>query len=690
MDREPAHRPVRTLLALGWWACASAAVAVLLLGAGAAIVRTGAIDGPVHATLEPLPEFAPLAQRSVVYGRDGSVLATLQEEDRSPLPLEQIPQIAVDAVIVAEDAAFWEHKGIDLKGTGRAVVENARAGGVKQGGSTITQQLVKNCLLTSARSADRKINETFLAVRAERELGKREILSRYLNSVYFGEGAYGIQAAAERYFAKGAAHLDAGDAALLAGLIANPEGANPFKDPEAATERRDYVLRRMVEEGKLDATTADELARRPLPTAPQRPLPEPKTQFVEEVKRRLLDDPRLGATRDERQRQLFRGGLQIHTGLDPAMQSAAERAITGTVPASEFATALVAIDPATGEVRALADPRPFEENAFNLVTQAQRQPGSAFKAITLAAALEAGYSPSDTVDGAAPCTLAIPGDPAPWVVDNYDGATGSVMPLIDAIALSSNCAFARLVIGLGPAKVADMAKRLGFERPLPAVPSITLGTTEASPLELATVVSTLAADGVRRAPLFVTKVLTADGAVIFEDRRAGEQVVDPNVARATTLLLREVIARGTGTAANIGRPTAGKTGTSQEHRDAWFVGYTPNLAAAVWMGHPGGQVPMLDVGGIRVTGGSYPARVWGAFMQEATASLPPADFPPPGPFPPGTTINELGRGVPPPPPAPPPDAPPALPPPGEATPPDDQTPTTTGGGNKKKRDRDDD
>jgi penicillin-binding protein 1A len=466
-------------------------------------------------------------------------------------------------------------------------------------------------------------------MRLERQLGKQAILERYLNTVYFGAGAWGIEAAAERYFGVRVQQLDAAQAALLAGLIRNPRALSPFAHADAARNRRHDVLAAMAANHHLDDAAARAADATPLPSAPQHPQPEARDAFTDEVVRSLMANDKLGATPKDRISRIINGGLTIHTTLDPGVQAAAERAVTSNIPPSPFTAAVAAIDPSSGAVRALVGRTTDQADGFDLATQGARQAGSSFKMITLAAAIDAGRSPLDHVDASAPCVVPVPGG-APWPVDNYEPGSGGDVTLWDATVHSFNCAYARLVTDLGASKVVDMAHRLGVTRPLQAVPSITLGTQDVSPLDMATVASTLAADGVRHDPFFVSKVEDASGQTVVDTGApAGTRAIPPQVARSTTTVLQDVINRGTGRAADIGRPAAGKTGTTEQWSDAWFVGYTPNLAAAVWMGSPTGRVPMTNVGGVNVAGGTYPARTWGAFMRDALAPVAPAGFPAP-------------------------------------------------------------
>ncbi|HUP70903.1 MAG TPA: PBP1A family penicillin-binding protein [Acidimicrobiales bacterium] len=584
---------------------------------------------------EQIESLGEISQNSLVYDREGKLLAVLHaEENRSPVALEKVPDHVVNAILDVEDDRFWVHSGVNLRSALRALMTNVESGEIRQGGSTITQQLVKNALLTPEKSVDRKVKEAVLAVRLEDKLSKREILERYLNIVYFGNGAYGIQAAAETYFNTDVAGLKPVDAALLAGILRNPVGYDPVKQPVSARARRDLALERMVSHKHLSRAEADKLRDEPVPTKVFTPLPPPNDYFVEEVKQRLLDDTRLGDTPQERYNAVFKGGLKITTTLDPSFQRLAElhrdRILPRGITRGKFTSALVSVEPSTGYVRAMVAGDDFANARYNLATQGKRQPGSSFKAFVLLAALEEGHGPNDTIDGTAPCTLKIPGF-APYTPGNYEGSAGGVMSVTQATANSVNCAYARLGANVGLDKVVNMAAKLGLPKDrLDAFPSISLGAEEATPLEMAAAYAAIANDGMYRPPSFVEKVADRTGKVLFEGPGKGTRAVSAQTARVATQVLRAVVDRGTGTAARQrSRQVAGKTGTSQEWENAWFVGYTPQLSTAVWMGSPVGNVPMKNVGGRNVTGGSYPARIWGAYTAAALGDAPVVNFPMP-------------------------------------------------------------
>jgi penicillin-binding protein 1A len=587
-----------------------------------------------------IAQLRELAQRSVVRARDGTVLAVLHdEENRSPVSIDKIPEPTIRAVLDVEDARFYDHGGVDLRSTARALFSNVSAGGVVEGGSTITQQLVKNRILTPDRQVGRKIKEAVLAWRLEQHMSKRQILEDYLNTVYFGNGAHGIQAAAETYFNENASDLTVAQSAFLAGLIRNPVGYDPIVFPDTARARRNQVVDRMVAERDVTPEAAVAIKAMPVPTKLSAPLPQPNDYFVEAVKNRLLQDRRLGETPQQRYNAVFRGGLDIYTTLDRHLAEVAKEKVNAILPDTNgrFTAAVASVDPSTGAVRALVGGRDFNASEVNLALGREgggtgRQPGSSFKPFVLMAALEDGFGPTDAVDGTSPCTINIPGY-KPWSPSNYEGEGGGVMTITDATAHSVNCAYARMVEEVGVSRVADVARRMGITSPLePLVPSMALGSKEVSPLEMASAYGTMAADGIHHKPHFVEKVLDRYGRTVFVEKDKGERAITPQNARVAISVLRSVVQRGTGTAAALeSRDVFGKTGTSENHENAWFVGGTPQLVSAVWMGDPHANTPMVNVGGIRVVGGTYPARIWGAFMGAALQGQPLLKFPLPDP-----------------------------------------------------------
>ncbi len=622
-----------------------AALASVIVAGGTAIAvclslmvpGAGTMASSVEMKAPKLPAANRLKERSVVYDRNGAELAVWKsEENRVVVPFASVPKHVVDAILAVEDANFYQHGGLSVKATGRAMVENLSTGNIEQGGSTITQQLIKISFLNRDKNLDRKVREARLAIELEKEMTKDEILELYLNSVYFGGGAYGVEAAANHYFSKSVTALTVGDAAFLAGMIRNPTGYDPVRFRDRSRQRRTIVLRRMVDAGVLTQVEADQLSISPMPfPAKSAEVEIPNTYFVEQVKQELLDDPRLGDTEGERYQSVFNGGLRVFTTFDPKLQQAAEEAVRDVIPdrsEDEFTASLVSVDVNTGAVRAMAAGRGFATDRFNLVTQARRQPGSSWKPFTLIAALEAGYSIDSTISGNESCPIPNPGGELdPYVPSNYSDSAGFTGSLVDQLVNSSNCAFARLNHIVGTRNVIDVARRLGITSTLDVLPSLALGSEEVRPIEMVGAYATIARDGEFIKPYLVERVEDVNGNVLWTAPTKGKQVIDRDVARSATRAMREVVRRGTATDARLGndRQIAGKTGTTQNYEDAWFVGYTAQIATAVWMGSPIGKVPMRNVGGIAVSGGSYPTRIWRAYMKVATDNQRVVDFPDP-------------------------------------------------------------
>jgi penicillin-binding protein 1A len=591
-----------------------------------------------------------LAQRSVITDAAGNLLGYLGSSDREFVALDEIPKLLQDAVVAVEDSTFWSNAGIDVNGVLRAALANLRSGVTGQGGSTITQQLVKNRVLTSRVTIERKLREMVLAVEIADRYSKRQILEQYLNTVYFGQGAYGVKAAMERLFLRDSiygpvspplAEITPGQAALLAGLIASPEGDNPFVDPARAGARRSFVLDRMVSQGVI--TDADAAAARAEALPGIRPPPDlrPRSSWVEELQDRLLNDPlysALGATTAEREKRLLTGGLRVTATLDPVMQQAAQDAMAAILPEKPgFTGALVAIDPRSGEVKAMVAGPGFEESQYNIATSLPgRQAGSTWKVMTLAAALEQGFSPDDRVSGTSPCDFGELG-----ATQNAEPGDAT-MTLRSATAHSVNCAFVRTELAVGFPEVIDAAHRMGIDQQtLQPVLTLTLGAIESTPLEMATVAATIANGGIHHRPTFVHQITASDGTVVFDaEISAGERAIPADVAACETDILRDVITSGTGTAARLGtRPVAGKTGTTDAKTDANFLGFTPQLATFVWHGDASGRVPGAGYGG------EIPARIFQFFMTRALQGTEPEPFPDPGPVcdRPGKTIANAGR-----------------------------------------------
>jgi penicillin-binding protein 1A len=579
----------------------------------------------VYAHTE-IPEIPVAAQTTLVYDRNGKLITRLHEaENRTVISLEGMPEHLRQAVIAVEDENFYQHGGISPLAIVRAAWADLTSGEIRQGGSTITQQYVKNVFTGSERSFSRKIKEAILAVKVDRELTKNEILENYLNTVYFGNGAYGVQAAALTYWGIRAPQLSVDQAALLAGLIQRPSAYEPFNHPDAARGRRNVVLDRMAEEGYLTPARAEELKAKPVEVKPEEGFESsPFAYFVSHVSRVVQDQFGYDAT--------FKGGLRVRTTLDRTAQQAAQDAVAAHLDApGDPSAAVVAIDPVDGAIRAMVGGKDFTKAKLNLATQGHRQTGSAFKTFTLTAAMEEKISLRSTWKG--PSELVIPDERCfdeegdPWEVHNYADSSAGTMDLASATANSVNTIFAQVVVQVSPEKVAQVANRMGIESTLAPVCSITLGSQDVTPLEMTAGYATLASRGIRHQPQSITSVETAQGDVLHTWETPGDQVLLQNDADLVTHALQQVVESGTGEAADIGRPVAGKTGTAQSYRDAWFCGYTPQLAACVWVGYPKAQIEMHDIQGFEsVTGGSIPALIWHDFMAVAMERLPIEDF----------------------------------------------------------------
>ena len=567
---------------------------------------------------------------STVAAADGTRLALLHDGvNRRYVALDGIPEVVRQAVIAAEDNRFWSHGGYDPGALGRAAIANLQARGVAQGGSTITQQRAKQNFVGDQATVVRKGKELLYAVALEQRHTKEELLERYLNQVYFGAGAYGVAAAAEEFFGVDVQQLTAPQAALLAGLIRAPAALDPRAAPDAAAARRNDVLRAMGAAGHLPAPEVAAGVAQPLQVQPPRP-PEIREPFVvEAVKREFLANPAFGATEDDRRRLLLTGGLRIETSIQPRLQAAA-RAATRWVPET-LGSALVAVDPRSGQVVALHGGGAAATGQFDVATQGSRQPGSTFKPLVAAAALEAGMPESQEMVGDGPVQLDYGGAPAPWRVDNFDGEDYGTIDLRGAVVDSVNTAFAQLGVALGVDRITKMAARMGIDvnralgPPESRGPSIALGglTRGVSPLELASAYATFAAGGSHVTPYFIERVLDRNGQELHRARPAPQPVLDGAVNAAMVDMLQEAVTEGTGAAAALPAwDVVGKTGTSDGPADAWFVGAVPVLSTTVWVGRPDSDKPVPGL-----TGGSVSAPIWRSFMVEALRGTPPVDFP---------------------------------------------------------------
>ena len=553
------------------------------------------------ATLDRKPSMTLLAA-------DGKFLSSVGEIYGAPVQIAELPRWLPQAVIATEDRRFHSHHGVDLEGLARAAFVNISSGELRQGGSTITQQLAKNLFLTPERTIGRKIREVLLALWLEHRFSKDEILALYLNRVYFGAGTYGVDAAARRYFGKSAKDVNVWESALLAGLLRAPSRLALTNNPEQAGERARLVLSLMVETGAIDQRTADQAAQSKVPRPPEGGSGIGGRYFGDWVFDQVQGH--IGyVDRD----------LTVTTTLDPRLQEAAHMAVQAALgaagkPGLPEQAAVVAMTP-TGAVRALVGGKDYGQSQFNRATQAKRQPGSAFKMFVYLAALESGLLPDDRfVD--APISIGA------WAPDNFNDRYYGDVTMREAVARSLNSVAVQAAERVGPKRVATVAQRLGVSSELRPELSLALGTSEVNLLELTGAFATLANSGNGVWPHGITEIRDRTGAVLYKRSASGATpLIEPGMVAGMHDLLGAVIEWGTGKSAALGRPAAGKTGTSQDHRDAWFVGYTADLVTGVWMGNDDNS-PMKNV-----TGGSIPARLWRDVMVKAHAGLPPRPLP---------------------------------------------------------------
>ena len=602
-----------------------AVISIAALGLVAGIGGTAAVFAyGSSCDLDSLRELR-IGQNTFVYAADGTLLGSIPaERNRQPVTAAGMSLWIRKATIAIEDRRFFEHGGVDVEGIARAAVADIRAGRVVEGGSTITQQLVRNLYISRERTVQRKLKEACLAAKLDGAWTKHRILTTYLNQVFFGNQAYGIEAAAQTYFSKPARELTLADSALLAGLTKAPSVYDPFTAPIRALARRAVVLRAMLETGVIKRRSFENAVASDLNLRPGRlysQIREP--YFFGYVRDRLIE-----AYGPETVRT---GGLRVYTTIVPRYQRLAEKAIGDTMTEpTDPAAALISISPRTGAIRAMAAVIPNRpKNEFNLLSQARRQTGSAFKTFVLAAAVEMGINPDSTYYVSAPFTYRVHpagncDDGTWWCVHTYANDYYGWSSIRSATVRSDNAVYAQLTLDVTPERVADTARRMGVRAPLDVrgayVPSIGLGSIAVSPLDIASGYATLAAGGVYAEPMAIRRVVLPDGSI---DTNVGwgipkrHRAISEGTAAVVTRILEQNIQYGTGTRAAFGRPAAGKTGTNEEHADAWFAGYTPDLATTVWMGYTRGEIPMESVHGIAVSGGSFPAEIWRLFMEPA-------------------------------------------------------------------------
>jgi 1A family penicillin-binding protein len=605
----------------------SIAVLAIAIWTGAVLAFAAAwqLEGVLRRA-SGLAEISPRPQATVVFDRGGRAVFSFYAEQRLDVPLDRVSPRVIDALLSVEDRRFYSHHGFDARRILSAAIRNLRAGRIVEGGSTLTQQLARTLQLSPERTFSRKVREAAIAAQLESRYSKDEILGAYLNTVYFGNGYYGIEAASRGYFGKPASALAPHEAALLAALVRSPNAYSPSVAPARALARRNLVLRLMRDTGRL--TGAEYAAEKSLPlgtaaaAGAAAAAHECGRYYQEEVRRQLI--AQFGG------KQVLRGGLRVYTGYDPGMQCAAEAAIAarlaqigrGQKPARDLEASLVALDPASGEVRALVGGRDFQATSYDRATQARRQPGSAFKPIIYAAALERGMAPASILRN---LDEPIMTDRGPWLPGGEHEDTQ--YSLRAALKISSNRAAAQLLQQVGVSQAIYYAQRLGIESQLPSVPSLALGTGGVTLLELTSAYGVFANEGVAVAPHLVTRVEDANGVAVWSDLPGRHPAVTAATAFLMSSMLADVITSGTGTAARatgFRLPAAGKTGTADDYTDAWFVGYTPHLVAGVWFGLDK-PAPIMTRGFAAVV--AVPA--WADFMKKATAADRPDWFQPP-------------------------------------------------------------
>ena len=588
------------------------------------VMITGIGCGFLTASMNTKPDLASDIQppaSSQIYDINGNEIANVHAaENRRPVKISQVPKDLQNAFVAVEDNRFYEHMGVDPRGIMRALWSNVRGQAISEGGSTITQQLAKNAYLTQDRTLKRKVQEVFLALQLERQYTKQEILELYLNQIYFGQGAYGVQAAAKTYFGKNVEDLDLNECAMLAGIPKSPNYYSPTNNLQAAEERKSVVLDQMEKYGYINASQASKTKKEELKLVKQTKSTETNeaSYFIDYVTQKLID--KYGAD------AVYKDGLKIYTTIDMDMQRAAEAAMKNLPTYNKDGNgieqpqgALVAIDPHNGHVKAMVGGRGTDQ--FNRATMAERQPGSAFKPFVFAAALENNFTPN-TVINDSPVKI---GD---WEPQNYDRSFSGKVSLREVARNSLNVPTVKIAQKLGIDKPIYYAQEMGIttfvlegaqnDRNLAtSLGGLTKGVT---PLELTSAYGTFANKGIHVDPVVIVKVLDRNGKVIEQAEEKQRSVISENSAAELTSMLQTVIQKGTGAHANIGRPAAGKTGTTSDYHDAWFVGYTPDLVAGVWIGNDN------NASLHSMTGGQTPAEIWKAFMSKALATTPAKNF----------------------------------------------------------------
>jgi penicillin-binding protein 1A len=588
------------------------AIIFVTVGFGAGTALSASCD---LNTLRPVE----IGANSFVYAYDGSLLGSIPaERNREPVSSAQMSKWLPRATVAVEDRRFWQHGGVDYVGIARAAWNDLSAGKVVEGGSTITQQLVRNLYTGQEKTFTRKIKEACLAIKLAQKWPKQKVLDEYLNTVYYGNHAYGVEAAAQTYFSKHASQLTLLQSALLAGLPQAPSDYDPYHNPQAALDRRDEVLRAMLKNQSITLAQYDSAIRsNTLDLHAGRIYTSIKQPYFFSYVIDQLDHAYGSNT-------VRQGGLKVYTTIDPRLQRLANKAILDILPyKTDPASAVVSVEPGTGAIRAMTAVVRKSGNQFNLVAQSARQAGSTFKTFVLASAIEQGINPDSTYYTSAPFTCSIgPWCQTPWQVHTYDNSYRGSMSITSGTLASDNTIYAQLTLDVGPRYVWQMAHRLGVHlSPDKPVASIGLGSLAVSPLDMAAAYATFAAMGTYAKPMAITKVILPGG---HEDKDSGwgkpqtKRVVSKAVAWKVTDILRQNALYGTGAGSGDGiHVNAGKTGTTENHADAWFDGYTRQLSTVVWMGYPEGEIPMTSVHGQTVAGATFPVPIWHEYMAAA-------------------------------------------------------------------------
>ncbi len=607
----------------------SVAKLTLLVLISLILIGSGLVAGYLWTCLRDLPHIDQLEEyhpdvTTTIYTEDNKPLAELFQQKRTLVPLSQISPNFINALLATEDRTFYEHWGVDFKSIFRALIHNVMAGRVMEGGSTITQQLAKVLFLTSERSLSRKLKELVLTLQIEKKYTKDEILELYCNQIYLGSGAYGVESASRTYFGKPAKKLSVGEAAMLAALPKSPNRYSPVRNRDLALQRRNLAIRRMAEEGFITPEQAEKATKSSLRLVRSTNGSQLGAYFVEDVRQYVED--KYGSD------ILYKEGLNIFTSLNYRMQMAAEEAVREGLKQLKVRhkykpkrgnpqAALVAIDPFNGYIRAMVGGADFKESKFNRVTQALRQPGSAFKPIIYTTAIQAGYTPSYIVVDE-PLSMYNPATRKNWEPENFGKKFYGSTTLLQALTYSRNIVTIKLLLELNPQRAINQARAMGISSPLQPYPSLALGTFEVTPLELTCAYAELANGGTRFEPAMIRHITDKQGHLLEEHISYPKRVLSEQTAFIVTQMLQNVVKHGTGwRAKELGYPVAGKTGTTDQYTDAWFMGFSPDLVAGVWVGFD----RKYPLGGGE-TGSKAASPIWVSFMKKAEPKGPSVSF----------------------------------------------------------------